>query len=117
MKFLIDAHLPMQLVYWLRKRGHNVVHTRELPLKNETDDVDMIQLSVEQDRIVVSKDADFYKYLILKGQPYKLLMLTMGNIVNKDLLILFKKNIDQIETDLEQNKVVALGNDTVTVHF
>lgn len=44
-------------------------------------------------------------------------MLTMGNIVNKDLIILFEKNIDQIEADLSQNKVVELSNDTVTVHF
>lgn len=117
MKFLIDAHLPMRLVYWLRERGHDVIHTRELPLKNETDDIDIIQLSVEQDRIVVSKDEDFYKYFILKGQPPKLLMLTMGNIVNKDLIMLIENNIDQIEADLEQNKVVELSNGTVTVHF
>ena len=61
MKFLVDAHLPMRLVYWLRTRGHDVIHTRELPRKNETDDIDIIQLSVEQDRIVVSKDEDFHK--------------------------------------------------------
>ena len=30
MKFLVDAHLPMRLVYWLRERGHDVIHTREL---------------------------------------------------------------------------------------
>jgi predicted nuclease of predicted toxin-antitoxin system len=65
----------------------------------------------------VSKDEDFFKYFILKGQPPKLLMITMSNIVNKDLIVIFKKNIDQIETDLEQNKVVEFGNDTVTVHF
>lgn len=44
MKFLVDAHLPMRLVYWLRERGHNVIHTRELPLKNKTDDVDIIRV-------------------------------------------------------------------------
>jgi len=117
MNFVVDAHLPMRLVFWLRKRGHDVIHTRELPLKNETDDIDIIQLSVDQERIVVSKDEDFYKYFILKGQPPKLLILTMGNIVNKDLIVLFEKNIEQIETDLKQNKVVELSNDTVTVHF
>lgn len=62
MRFLVDAHLPMRLVYWLRERGHDVIHTRELPLKNETDDIDIIQLSVDQDRIVIFKDEDFFKY-------------------------------------------------------
>ena len=94
MRFLVDAHLPMRLVYWLRERGHDVIHTRELPRKNKTDDVDIIELSIAQDRTVVSKDEDFYKYFILKGQPPKLLMLTMGNIDNRGLIVLFERNID-----------------------
>ena len=117
MRFLVDAHLPMRLVYWLRERGHDVIHTRELPRKNKTDDVDIIKLSIAQDRTVVSKDEDFYKYFILKGQPPKLLMLTMGNIDNRGLIVLFERNIDQIEADLTDNKVVELSNETVTVHF
>ncbi len=51
----------MRLVHWLRDRGHDVIHTRELPLKNKTEDSDIIQLSVQQDRTVISKDEDFYK--------------------------------------------------------
>ncbi|MEM6844702.1 MAG: DUF5615 family PIN-like protein [Bacteroidota bacterium] len=117
MQFLVDAHLPMRLVFWLRERGHDVIHTRELPRKNETEDMDIIQLAVAQNRTVISKYEDFYKYFILKGQPPKLLMLTMGNIVNKDLITLFEKNIDQIEADLANHKVVELSNATVTVHF
>ena len=117
MKFLVDAHLPMRLVHYLKDRGHDVVHTRDLPRKNETEDVDIIALSVKQKRIVISKDQDFYNYYILKGQPPKLLLLTMGNIVNKDLIRLFEQNIDQIESDLAKNKVVELSNDAVTVHF
>lgn len=117
MRFIVDAHLPMRLVYWLRDRGHDVVHTRELPLKNKTNDSYIIRLSVQQNRTVISKDEDFYKYFILKGQPPKLLLLTMGNIVNNDLISLFEKNILQIETELENNKVVELSNETVTVHF
>ncbi|MBY5958572.1 DUF5615 family PIN-like protein [Membranicola marinus] len=38
-----------------RNRGHDVVHTRELPLKNETADIQIIRLSVAQDRIVITK--------------------------------------------------------------
>ena len=117
MRFIVDAHLPMRLVYWFRDRGHDAIHTRELPLQNKTEDIDIIQLSVDEDRIVVSKDEDFYNYFILKGQPTKLLMLTMGNIVNKDLIVLFEKNIEQIESDLLNNRVVELSNESVTVHF
>lgn len=117
MKILVDAHLPMRLAYWLRERGHDVVHTLELPQKNETADIDLIQLAVDQNRTVVTKDDDFFKYYILHNQPPKLLMLTMGNVVNRELIDIFEKNIDSIETELENNKVVELSNETVTVHF
>lgn len=114
---MVDAHLPMQLVYYLRERGHDVIHTRELPQKNETEDADIIQIAVRENRTVVSKDADFFQHYILKGEPPKLLILTMGNIINKELLTLFQVNIDLIENDLSQNKVVELSNEVVTVHY
>lgn len=41
----------------------------------------------------------------------------MGNIDNKGLIVLFEKNIDQIEADLADNRVVELSNEMVTVHF
>lgn len=34
MKFLIDAHLPIALKSWLTSRGHDVIHTRDLPKKS-----------------------------------------------------------------------------------
>jgi predicted nuclease of predicted toxin-antitoxin system len=36
MKFLIDAHLPLSLKSWLNNRGHDAVHTRDLPQRNES---------------------------------------------------------------------------------
>lgn len=117
MNFLLDAHLPKRLAIWLKERNHDVVHTSELPSKNETEDFDIIELSISQKRIVITKDDDFYKNYIIKGEPHKLLFLTMGNMVNRDLMILFERNMEQIENKLENNSVVELGNDYVTVHF
>jgi predicted nuclease of predicted toxin-antitoxin system len=57
----------------------------QLPEKNLSEDLVVIQVSMEQQRIVISKDSDFYDYYILKGQPHKLLLITTGNIVNKEL--------------------------------
>ena len=44
-------------------------------------------------------------------------MLTMGNVVNRELINIFERNIDRIEAELRNNKVVELSNETVTVHF
>ena len=43
MKFILDAHLPLALKTWLKARGHDVVHTRDLPRKNLSDLEDLLQ--------------------------------------------------------------------------
>ncbi|MCO6492221.1 MAG: DUF5615 family PIN-like protein [Phaeodactylibacter sp.] len=91
MKFLIDAHLPMALKNWLVDRGHDVIHTRDLPQKNETDDMDIIRIADDQDRIVISKDSDFQKYHVLFGRPGRILMITTGNIINQGVASVVRK--------------------------
>jgi len=101
----------------LKSRGHDVIHTRDLPRKNLSDDVEIIEIAVQQERIVLSKDGDFFNYLVLKGIPPKLLMLTTGNIVNKDLLALFQLNFDHLEDLLQQYSVVEMNNTEILVHY
>ena len=117
MKFIIDAQLPLQLSQWLVYKGYDAVHTLQLPEKNLTDDTIVIQISMEQERIVISKDSDFYDNFILKGQPYKLLMVTTGNIVNKELLQLFQNNFEQLKDLLINHEVIELNNETIIVHY
>lgn len=117
MKFLIDAHLPMALKTWLINRGHDVIHTRDLPDQNRTDDMDVIRIADSEARIVTSKDSDFQKYHVLYGHPERLLMITTGNIVNRDLLELFENNFSYIEKAfLTGSIVVELSNTTVIIH-
>jgi len=101
----------------LKSRGHDVIHTRDLPRKNLSDYVEIIEIAVQQERIVLSKDGDFFNYLVLKGIPPKLLMLTTGNIVNKDLLALFQLNFDHLEDLLQQYSVVEMNNTEILVHY
>ena len=117
MKFIVDAHLPLALKKWLNDKGHDAVHTRDMPRKNISDDVEVIEIAVREGRTVISKDSDFFNYFVLKGIPEKLLMLTTGNIVNKDLLTLFQLNFDQLEILLQKHSVVELSNTDILVHF
>lgn len=117
MKFLIDAHLPMALKNWLVTRGHDAIHTRELPDKNETDDMEIIRIADSQSRIITSKDSDFQKFHVLFGRPDRILMITTGNIVNKDLIKLFEANFDTIEDAFENgSKIVELSNTSIIIH-
>ena len=59
MKFLIDAHLPRRIVTQLSQAGQDAIHTRDLTLGNRTSDSVINQISITEQRIVVTKDADF----------------------------------------------------------
>lgn len=65
MKFLVDAPLPRRLAIRLRDAGHDVVHTLDLPHKNRTSDSEINMISIEEHRVVVTKDADFVKLSLL----------------------------------------------------
>ena len=95
MKFIVDAQLPYRLKIWLAKNGFDSVHTRDLPQANETEDFDIASFAGKENRVVITKDGDFLKLHILSGKPEKLLLITTGNIVNKDLLALFERTLRQ----------------------
>ena len=60
MKFLVEAHLPPALAAMLRTPGHDVLHTRDLPDQNRTRDGLLNEVSLRDQRVVVTKDTDFF---------------------------------------------------------
>ncbi len=96
MKFLVDAQLPARLARFLHSAGHDARHTTQLPEGNRTADDHVAKVADDEDRIVVSKDADFRISHQLHGSPRRLLVVAMGNISNNDLLAVFEKHLDTI---------------------
>lgn len=116
MKFLIDAQLPYRLKYRMIEKGFDAIHTRDLPDANETEDLDVVVRAEKENRTVISKDSDFLKLHILSGKPSRLLLITTGNIVNKELLSLFEKNFDTVIKLFNSYKVVEMNNFFVMGH-
>lgn len=116
MKFLVDAHLPQQLRNWLVSQGYDAIHTIDLPYANATDDSNIVELATIEDRVVITKDSDFLKLYVLKRKPSKLLLITTGNIVNKDLLGLFETNFETIKRLFGIYNVVEMNNSFVLGH-
>jgi predicted nuclease of predicted toxin-antitoxin system len=54
MKFLIDAHLPKRLSVFLKQTGHDAIHTSDLPSGNRTKDSEIIRISLEEGRAVIT---------------------------------------------------------------
>ncbi len=78
MKFLVDAQLPRRLAIWLVKAGHDARHTLDLPLGNRTTDGDLAALAAREQRVVITKDADFVQSYLVAREPDRLLLVTTG---------------------------------------
>ena len=113
MKFIVDAHLPKKLSYFLQKKGYDSIHTLDLPNKNSSSDLEINELSLKENRIVISKDSDFYNRYLTKVEPYKLLLVSTGNIPNRELIAIFEKNIDKIMDEISRNHVVEITKESL----
>ena len=114
MKFLVDAHLPPRFCAPLNQQGHDAVHTLQLPDQNATKDRLINQVSFAEERIVISKDSDFFYSHLLQGRPWKLLLVKTGNISMRDLCALFERNLPTIEAALEPHTLVEIDRAAVT---
>ena len=116
MKFLVDAQLPRRLARFLKAEGYDTLHTLDLPDGNTTPDRVINALSIQERRVVITKDADFVQSFLLQAQPYKLLLIATGNIRNSDLEKLFQQHLNHLVELLQSHAYVELGQDTITIH-
>ncbi len=116
MKFLIDANLPFKLSRILKEKGFYVVHTDDLPNKERTTDSELRRLSVENDYVIITKDSDFLDSHLIQGIPSKLLIITTGNIINKDLLNLFDLYFERTIQLFDVYDLIELNNQQIVAH-
>jgi predicted nuclease of predicted toxin-antitoxin system len=79
MRFLIDANLPYRLAKSLKDKGYDIIHTDDLPNKDKTKDSEIRKISIDQNRIIITKDSDFLDSHLIHGIPSKLLLVTERN--------------------------------------
>ena len=117
MNFLVDANLPRRLAHRLHEAGHDAVHTLDLPQENLTSDHDISETAVHENRIVVSKDADFVDSLVLSHQPEKLLLISTGNIANAELEALLLRHLTEICAAFVDSSFVELSRTSLIIHW
>ena len=117
MKFLVDAQLPRRLVQQLRGAGHEALHTLDLPRGNRTSDTFINELSIREHYVVVTKDADFVNSFLLFHKPYKLLLISTGNIKNTELESLFLANLDKIAQGYASFDYIEIDRKSVIFHL
>jgi predicted nuclease of predicted toxin-antitoxin system len=66
MKLLLDQGLPRSTVFTLRASGVEAVHVSERALATAPDSI-ILEIARQEQRIVVTLDADFHALLVLSG--------------------------------------------------
>ncbi len=109
MNFLVDAQLPRRMTAWLTAAGCDALHTLDLPQGNQTTDEQINDLADQEQRAVITKDADFVDSHVLRGRPAKLLLISTGNISNHDLEALMVPLIPDIVREFQTHSFLELG--------
>lgn len=116
MRFLVDAQLPRRMAYRLREAGHDALHTLDLPNGNRTTDAEINALSLFESRAVVTKDADFVNSFVLAQQPYKLPLISTGNIENSALEALVLAQLTAIASAFDAHAFLELTSSELIIH-
>jgi predicted nuclease of predicted toxin-antitoxin system len=115
MRFILDAHLPQSLREVFRLAGHDAIHTLDLPEKNSSKDAALNEVSISEERVVVTKDTDFYYSHVLHNRPRKLVLVRTGNLGLKETKQMFAEHLQAIEEALQTCSLVELDQQRVTV--
>jgi predicted nuclease of predicted toxin-antitoxin system len=118
MTFIVDEQLPHKLAKWLREMGYDAIHADDIPhTAGKLTDVAICKFADIHNRVVITKDEDFWqRYLIIK-EPKKLIYVTTGNIKNIDLILLFDRNIHLLLAEITSHNVVEINQDGIIIRF
>jgi predicted nuclease of predicted toxin-antitoxin system len=116
MKFLIDAQLPRRLVFIFRSAGHEATHVSTLSQGNRTQDSVINDYSLKNQCVVVTKDTDFVNSFLISKKPYKLLIVSTGNITNSELELILRSTIESITENFSSFDFIELNRSSVIFH-
>jgi predicted nuclease of predicted toxin-antitoxin system len=109
MRFLVDAQLPRRVVVWLTAAGCDAIHTLDLADGNRSTDRAVTDQADQEQRVVITKDADFVDAHILHNRPAKLLLISTGNISNRELESLMVPLIPDLLREFQAHSFLELG--------
>jgi predicted nuclease of predicted toxin-antitoxin system len=97
---LVDNQLPPALAEWLTTKGCTATHVLDLNLARATDDA--IWAAAVRDRlIIVTKDEDFSRLVVLRPEPVQVVWLRIGNCRTVALLEAMERTWNSIVAELE----------------
>ena len=92
------------------------LHTLDLPDGNRTTDDQINELSLQDQRIVITKDADFVNSFLVASRPFKLLLISTGNITNQELETLFLPQLPKLVDKFAEHRYIEVNPTSFIIH-
>lgn len=117
LKFIIDTQLPPKLSKHLSKKGLDAIHTTFFPDGHLLKDAEIRVIALKEERVIITKDNDFFDSFLAKGAPPQVLLFQFGNIKNKELLDHLDRELANILALLEANAdLIIFDQNQLTVY-
>ncbi|WP_341730950.1 DUF5615 family PIN-like protein [Microcoleus sp. EPA2] len=108
MKLLLDQGLPLSAAALLRDAGIDTIHVGDIGM-SQAEDTEIIQKAREEERIVVTLDADFHTLLALdEAVSPSVIRVRIERLRAQALMDLLLMVIAQCEEDLEQGSAISI---------
>ena len=106
MKFIVDNQLPVALCHFRNGKGSDCQHVLEVGLAR-AQDLLIWQQAIATDRVIVSKDEDFFFLASLPGSKGRLVWVRLGNCRKSILLWEFERRWPDVIASLGAGEQVV----------
>jgi predicted nuclease of predicted toxin-antitoxin system len=115
-RFLVDENLSAGLCALLGQAGHDAVHVSERALRSASD-ADVLQAAADDDRVLISADADFSALLAheRRRSPSLVFFRQQDGRRVEALAQLLLDNLASFAADLEDGAVVVMTDDRIRI--
>jgi predicted nuclease of predicted toxin-antitoxin system len=115
-KIILDQGLPRSTAAILRSRGWDVVHVGEVDLR-DAKDIEILQFAYENERTVVTLDADFHALLMVnRRKSPSVVRLRLEGLKGEELAEVLENILKEDSDDLAQGAMVTVNRNAIRVH-
>jgi predicted nuclease of predicted toxin-antitoxin system len=115
MRFLVDQAVSWKVADDLKTHGHDSIHVRDIGLA-DADDRLILQSAFEQERIIVTQNADFGELLAASSAAApSVIRLRVHDAHPQNHTRLVAENLSKIEEPLVAGAIVVIGDKGIRI--
>ena len=117
MNFLVDTQLPPRLAAWFSDKGYDSRHTMDYANGVLLKDREIREIAIKEERIIITKDSDFEDFFFVKGAPPRILLISIGNCSNSELINRVDQNLNILLKRFRDNSNLVVLTSKEVVGF